>query len=396
MSPWIATKFDPDGDWIDYAGPPKTVPTYSFSSVLRGEVDPAAFKDKIVVVGAAAPSLQDVHPTSVGGGPMPGGEIQANAIATVLDNLPAALLTARDRSPDRRVARLPRPRRRPARRSAGNARDRDRDRGPSTWSRPSSPSTRAPSFPVVYPLLALLVGAVGTLGFHYLVAAFERQRVRDTFARFVPAEVVDELLAEGDGDVRLGGVRRECTMMFTDIRGFTTYAEAKPADEVIEVLNRYLGEMVDAVMDNGGTLVSYLGDGIIAVFGAPLVQPDHADRAIAAAREMLEVRLPRFNAWMAENGHGEGFRIGIGLHSGDVMSGQVGSVRRMEYTTIGDTANTASRLEGMTKDTEHAVFISETTRAALQRAARGPGPRRRPAGARALRRDPRLVHRLGR
>ena len=81
-------EFDPDGDWIDYAGPPETIPTYSFSSVLRGEVDPAAFKDKIVVVGAAAPSLQDVHSTSVGGGLMPGGEIQANAIATVLDNLP--------------------------------------------------------------------------------------------------------------------------------------------------------------------------------------------------------------------------------------------------------------------------------------------------------------------
>ena len=121
--------------------------------------------------------------------------------------------------------------------------------------------------------MALLVGAVGTLGFHYLMAAFERQRVRDTFSRFVPAEVVDQLLAEGDGHVRLGGVRRECTMMLTDIRGFTTYAEAKPADEVVEVLNRYLGEMVDAVMDNGGTLVSYLGDGIIADFGAPSSSP---------------------------------------------------------------------------------------------------------------------------
>ena len=109
-APVDRSEFDPDGDWIDYAGPPETVRTYSFSSVLRGEVDPAAFKDKIVVVGAAAPSLQDVHSTSVGGGLMPGGEIQANAIATVLDNLPLRSSTARDRSPDRRVARLPRPR----------------------------------------------------------------------------------------------------------------------------------------------------------------------------------------------------------------------------------------------------------------------------------------------
>ena len=128
--------------------------------------------------------------------------------------------------------------------------------------------------------------------------------MRDTFSRFVPAEVVDQLLADSGGDVRLGGVRRECTMLFSDIRGFTTYAETTPADEVVEVLNHYLGEMTDAMMDNGGTLVSYLGDGIIAVFGAPLAQPDHADRAVAAAREMLEVRLPRFNAWMAENGLG--------------------------------------------------------------------------------------------
>ena len=365
-APVDRNEFDPDGDWIDYAGPPKTVPTYSFSSVLRGAVDPSAFRDKIVVVGAAAPSLQDVHSTSVGGGLMPGGEIQANAIATVLDNLPL-------RSSPPAIALL-------IVALLGFL-------APVAGLRVGPLATLAIAIaiaglylvaaqlafnsgavvPVVYPLVALLVGAVGTLGFHYLMAAFERQRVRDTFSRFVPAEVVDQLLAEGDGDVRLGGVRRECTMMFTDIRGFTTYAEAKPADEVIEVLNRYLGEMVDAVMDNGGTLVSYLGDGIIAVFGAPLVQPDHADRAIAAAREMLEVRLPRFNAWMAENGHGEGFQIGIGLHSGDVMSGQVGSVRRMEYTTIGDTANTASRLEGMTKDTDHAVFISETTREALQR-----------------------------
>ena len=360
------SEFDPDGDWIDYAGPPGTIPTYSFSRVLDGEVDRSAFEGKVVVVGASAPTLQDVHATSIGGGPMAGAEIQANAIATVLDGLPLRsspaaisilLIAALAFLAPLCALRL----------------------GPLTTLAIAIAAAAVylvatqlafdagTVLPVVYPLVALLVGSVGTLGLHYLVAAFERQRVRDTFARFVPAEVVDQLLADGDGEIRLGGVRRECTMMFTDIRGFTTYAESTPPDEVIEVLNRYLGEMTDAVMDNGGTLVSYLGDGIIAVFGAPFVQPDHADRAIAAAREMLEERLPRFNAWMAERGHGDGFRIGIGLHSGEVMSGQVGSVRRMEYTTIGDTANTAARLEAMTKDTEHDVFISEATRAALER-----------------------------
>ena len=123
--------------------------------------------------------------------------------------------------------------------------------------------------------------------------------------------------------------------------------------------------MTDAIMDHGGTLVSYMGDGIMAVFGAPIEQPDHADRAVAAAREMLDSRLPAFTEWMAEAGRGHGFRLGIGLNSGEVMSGQVGSERRMEYTAIGDTTNTAARLEGMTKETEHQIFVSDSTRAAL-------------------------------
>ena len=154
--------------------------------------------------------------------------------------------------------------------------------------------------------------------------------------------------------------------MFSDIRGFTTFSEALEPDAVIEVLNRYLGEMTDAIMDHGGTLVAYMGDGIMAVFGAPIEQDDHADRALAAAREMLGARLPRFNAWM-RRGARRRFRMGIGLNSGDVMSGNVGSERRMEYTAIGDTTNTAARLEGMTKGTEHQLFISDSTRAAMER-----------------------------
>src|SRR4051795_7535731 len=119
--------------------------------------------------------------------------------------------------------------------------------------------------------------------------------------------------------------------------------------------------MSAAILDNGGTLVAYMGDGIMAVFGAPIEQPDHADRALRAAREMLGPRLATFNWCLREAGLGS-FRMGVGLNSGHVMSGNVGSQRRLEYTAIGDTTNTAARLEGMTKGTPHQLFMSEATR----------------------------------
>jgi adenylate cyclase len=137
-------------------------------------------------------------------------------------------------------------------------------------------------------------------------------------------------------------------------------------DQVIEVLNQYLSAMSDAILDHGGTLVAYMGDGIMAVFGAPIEQDDHADRAVAAAREMLAVRLPRFNEWMRSQGLGEGFRMGIGLNSGRVMSGNVGSERRVEYAAVGDTTNTAARIEGMTKGTPHQLLIADSTRSLLE------------------------------
>ncbi len=214
---------------------------------------------------------------------------------------------------------------------------------------------------VVYPLATLVVTSVGSLVIQYVTTAFERQRTRDVFARFVPEDVVDAVLATADSDLRLGGVQRDATVLFSDLRGFTTFAESMPPDRVIQVLNRYLSEMSDAILDNGGTLVAYMGDGIMAVFGAPIVQEDHADRALAAARSMLFERLPRFNEWLRCEGMGDGFRMGIGLNSGPVMSGNVGSERRMEYTAIGDTTNTAARLEGMTKDTPHQLLAADST-----------------------------------
>ena len=193
----------------------------------------------------------------------------------------------------------------------------------------------------------------------------ERRQVRDAFSRFVPEQIVDEVLARTDDDLRLAGVRRNATVMFADLRGFTAFAQTMPADVVIDVLNEYLGEMSDAVLDHGGTLVAYMGDGIMAVFGAPIELDDHADRALDAAREMLAERLPRFNGWLRENRFGGGFRLGIGLNSGPVMSGTVGSARRLEYAAVGDTTNTASRLEALTKETPHPILVAEATREAL-------------------------------
>ena len=192
----------------------------------------------------------------------------------------------------------------------------------------------------------------------------EREQVRGAFSRFVPEHVVDEVLARTDADLRLAGSRNVGTIMFTDIRGFTTFTETAPPELVLEILNDYFDEMIEAIFAHGGTLVGYRGDGLLVVFGAPLAFDDHADRALAAAREMLDVRLPRFNDRLAAKSIGA-FRMGIGLNSGPFMSGNVGSERRMEYTVHGDTVNTASRIEGMTKDSPHSLLVAESTVEAL-------------------------------
>jgi adenylate cyclase len=193
----------------------------------------------------------------------------------------------------------------------------------------------------------------------------ERARVHDVFSRFLPEHVVDDVLARTDDDVRLGGVRTVGTVMFTDLREFTAFSENLPPELVIAALNRYFEETSDTILDHGGTLVAYEGDGFLAAFGAPIEVEDHADRALATARDIVEVRLPRFNAWLRSNALAEEVHMGIGLNSGPFMSGNVGSLRRLEYTVSGDTVNTASRIEGLTKTLGGPILLSESTRAAL-------------------------------
>jgi len=203
------------------------------------------------------------------------------------------------------------------------------------------------------------------------VRDLEQDRVRDVFTRFLPEPIAAEILARSGGQPSIGAVRVWATVMFIDLRGFTTFAESRPVEQVIDVLNRFLGTMGDAVLDHGGTLVAYLGDGLMAAFGAPIEGLDHADRAVAAAREMAGDRLRDFNDWLRAEGIGEGFRMGIGLNSGRVMSGTLGSERRIEYAVIGDTVNTAARVEQLTKQTGHSILVADQTRSNMTTGADG-------------------------
>ncbi|MEU9130617.1 adenylate/guanylate cyclase domain-containing protein [Kitasatospora sp. NPDC048540] len=193
----------------------------------------------------------------------------------------------------------------------------------------------------------------------------EFARMRSMLCRFVPEKVADDLLADPDGSQWLEGRKGVVTVMFGDLRSFTTWAEQSTPEAVTGVLNTYLGAMSDVILDYGGTLVSYMGDGFMAVFGAPVTNDHHADLALAAARSMACDALGEFNRWVTQSGYGPGFRMGIGLNSGLVMAGNVGSQRRIEYTVVGDTVNTAARIEQATKDHSRAILISDATRAAL-------------------------------
>ena len=361
--------FDDGSAWIDFRGKPGTFAAVPFWRVSESRFEPGTFTDKVVIVGATASSLQDLHPTSVTDEQlMSGAEIQANAILTIDDGMPleeapapldvALILLAATVAPlgSRVLSPL---------RALALALGFGGLYAASTFLAFDGGGL---ILPVVYPLGALALSIVGTLAVQYLATAFERRRVRDLFARFVPEDVVDDVLARTDGDLRLGGVQLEGTILFSDIRGFTTFSETRPAAEVVEILNRYLSAMSDAILDHGGTITAYIGDGIMAVFGAPIQHPDHAERALAAARAMLDEKLPEFNRWLRSRGINE-FQIGVGLNSGPVMTGNVGSDRRLEYTAIGDTVNTAARLESMTKDSGHHLFIADSTRAELREGA---------------------------
>jgi len=202
-----------------------------------------------------------------------------------------------------------------------------------------------------------------------VAASLEKKRLRDQqrelFRKFATAEVAEELLATG---FALGGKHVDATVMFSDIRAFTSLAESLPAAETIDLLNSYYTLMFDAIGGHGGIVNQMLGDGLMALFGAPLPRADHAERAVQAGLEMLEL-VAGFDREQAAQGKPE-IRIGIGIASGQVIAGYTGTERRVTYTCVGDTVNLAAHLEAHTKTLGRPILIDEHTRAALSSAIR--------------------------
>ena len=196
-------------------------------------------------------------------------------------------------------------------------------------------------------------------------ASLEKKRLRDQqkelVRRFATAEVADDLQQTG---FSLGGKRVRGSVLFADIREFTPLAESQPPEETIELLNTYYTLMFNAISGHGGIVSQIAGDGLMAVFGAPLPLSDHCDAAVRAALEMIEL-IELFDVEQASAGK-PAIRIGIGIASGEMIAGYTGTNERATYTCIGDTVNVASRLEGHTKVAERPILIDAETRAGLR------------------------------
>ena len=204
------------------------------------------------------------------------------------------------------------------------------------------------------------IGAVAE-GFNNMVQGLrEREAIRETFGKYVSPEVRDEILA---GRVSGAGVQREVTILFADLRDFTPWVEASPPADVVADLNAYFTEMDLAIRAHGGLVLQFIGDEIEAVFGAPIADARHADAAVAAAREMGR-RLDAWNKARRAAGKAE-LRHGIGIHTGTVIAGNIGSSERMSYALVGDAVNLASRIQALNKDFGTQVLVSGATHTRL-------------------------------
>lgn len=216
--------------------------------------------------------------------------------------------------------------------------------------------------PVAGILASGMIAFFGRVGWEMLMQIREKRFIRNAFSSYVSPQILKEIMA-GRLSQELGGTRKNVCVLFSDIRNFTTYCENKPPEEVISLLNEYFSEMTLSIHKHGGTVDKFIGDGIMAFFGAPQPLECAEQNALESALDML-VSLDRLNERLAARGVAP-IKIGIGLNSGEVVIGHVGSATRHEYTAVGDVVNTASRIEGLTKELQYPILCSSTVAEAV-------------------------------
>jgi adenylate cyclase len=212
------------------------------------------------------------------------------------------------------------------------------------------------------PVLASSAALFGGVAYQYFVEGREKRRMKRLFGQYVSKDVYEELVAN-PGLARLGGHRRDMTVLFSDIRGFTTLSETGKPEDIVQTLNEYFTRMVDLVFLHKGTLDKFVGDMVMALFGAPLSDPQHADHAVETALDMV-AELGKLNQKWKADGRPE-LDIGIGINTGPMIAGNIGSDAIMSYTVIGDAVNLGSRLESLNKQYGTRIIISDDTRQQL-------------------------------
>ncbi|MEA3398839.1 MAG: adenylate/guanylate cyclase domain-containing protein [Patescibacteria group bacterium] len=360
---WGSPALDDNSLKINYVGRPGTFTFLPAHKILAGEYADVDMTGKIVLIGATAPDLHDEQITPVSAGrPMSGVEIHANAIATIINNhylaplglwwqillfvilalaVSLAVLLFRVRfgvlisaiiSAIYITAAL-------ILFDSGLILD------------------------LFFALLAVFTAFTVTIIWRYVIEQKEKRHIKGTFSRYVSPEVISDLL-ENPEKLKLGGEKKELSIMFSDIRGFTTISEKLSPEQLVSLLNEYLSAMTDLIMDEGGVVDKYIGDAIMAFWGAPLEQPRHAELSCRAALDMIAELDKNREKWRKD--FGVELKIGIGINTGEAIIGNMGSDKRFDYTLMGDSVNLASRLEGITKQYGVEIAVSEFTRRAAE------------------------------
>jgi adenylate cyclase len=340
---------------INYRGGRQTFPWIPYHRVVKGDVDPKIFTDKIVLIGTTTPVLHDLFPTAFErAGGMPGVEIHAHAIDTLVRGdrirqspgwLSPALVLILAPFGAWLVVRL-----RALRAFAAVL---------AIWIALAGATFLAFSLWQVWilqvaPAVALVLGYGATSIENFI----REQREKRRLSQFFSPDVLSEIVRHGEG-VNLGSARKLITVFFSDLRGFTTLSERMEPETVAEMLKEYLSEMTQVVFQHKGTVDKYIGDCVMAIWNAPFDDPEHAANAVRTALDFQERTLAVSAKWEARLG-GK-IRNGCGINTGEAVVGTMGSRQRLEYTAIGDTVNLAARLESVTKDYNASIIISEST-----------------------------------